>query len=386
MSVDPNAVLEMSDEDFLKLPESGFDAPEEAPAADDEAPAGGVVDEAEVLNDLEDAGDVNEEDDDDDDDLEIEKAPVQDSSGTSVADPVAGAKPGTDDKPKADTVVPEPAAEAIDYKAAYEKITGTFKANGRDMKVNNVDDVVRLMQQGANYNHKMQGLKPSLRILKTLEKADISEDKLNYLIDLDKKDPTAIARLVKESGINPLDIDLEQSEKYTAANHAANDTEMALDGVIGEIRESPHYPATLSLVATKWDAASKQAVVDSPQLLKTIHDHMASGVYDLISTELEQERMFGRVSGMSDVQAYKHVGDMIDARGGFAHLFSPGQSSQVPAPVIPDPIKAADELARKDKKRAASSPKAALTSVAKEYNPLAMSDEEFEKQFDSTLK
>ena len=251
------------------------------------------------------------------------------------------------------------------------------------MKVDSIDDAIRLMQQGANYARKMQALKPNLKILKTLEKAEISEEKLNYLIDLDKKDPAAIARLVKESGMNPMDIDLEQSDKYTAANHSANDTEMALDEVISEIQDSPHYNATLDLVATKWDGVSKQAVVDSPQLLKTINDHMASGVYDLISTELEKERMFGRLSGMSDLQAYKHVGDSIQARNGFDHLFKPEQGSQITSPAKSDPKKAADELARKDKKRAASPPKAAPAATKpQDFNPLALSDEEFEKQFD----
>jgi hypothetical protein len=108
---------------------------------------------------------------------------------------------------------------------------------------------------------------------------------------------------------------------------------------------------------------------------------MAGGIYDLISTEIERERVFGRLKGMSDIEAYKQVGDAINARGGFNHLV---KDQGKPAPkavevVVPKP-KAAEDDALKDKRRAASSTKTAAPGAAvKDFNPLAMSDEEISK-------
>ena len=370
--------LEMSDAEFMALPESSFTQPA---AEDDEAPAGAAEDtqlpaepedgEAEADQEA-GASEANDEDD---------ESPAEGKEPDAPGDKKPAEPEAKGDEPS------EPAGD-IDYKAAYERITGSFKANGKDMKVDNIDDAVRLMQMGANYNRKMAALKPNLKLMKTLENAGITEEKLNHLIDLDKKDPVAIARLIKDAGLDPLDIDLKVGDNYKAANHSANETEMALDEVIGEIKDSPHYNATLSLVATKWDADSKQAVVDSPQLLKVINDHMASGVYDLISTEMEKERVFGRLSGMSDLNAYKHVGDTIQARGGFDHLFQPEQRQRTNPPENPAPGKVAADEERKNKKRAAGSPKAAPTAdtSVKDFNPLAMSDEEFAKHYDSKYK
>ncbi len=116
------------------------------------------------------------------------------------------------------------------------------------------------------------------------------------------------------------------------------------------------------------------------QLLKVINEHMQSGIYDLIAKELDSERMFGRLNGMSDIEAYRQIGDAIQARGGFNHLGSAqGQPPAKPVVVQPKP-KTVDEERLKDKKRAASSTKpAAPSGLAKDFNPLALSDEEFSK-------
>ena len=39
----------------------------------------------------------------------------------------------------------------IDYKSEYEKIFKPFKANGKEITPRNVEDVINLMQMGANY-------------------------------------------------------------------------------------------------------------------------------------------------------------------------------------------------------------------------------------------
>jgi hypothetical protein len=93
---------------------------------------------------------------------------------------------------------------------------------------------------------------------------------------------------------------------------------------------------------------------------------------------------------LSDLEAYRQVGDMIQARGGFNHLFqgsslNQGQPTARPAVVAPKPSKA-DEDKLKDKRRAASSTKpAASSSLPKDFNPLALSDEEFSKLVNNKL-
>lgn len=315
-----------------------------------------------------------------DPDEAVEDQAANGATETSTAVVGAGSK---------ETQKPEVAAQeesAIDYKKEYEKLLAPFVANGKEIKVNSVADAVSLMQMGANYNKKMAALKPNLKLLKLLESNGLlSEERVGFLIDLEKKNPDAINKLIKESGIDPMDLDAEKANDYKPTIRTVDDKELELDAVLEEIQDTPSYSKTIQVVGKEWDAASKQTVANSPSILKIINSHVQSGVYDVIQEEIERERMFGRLQGLSDIEAYRQVGDAIQARNGFAHLNvnANGQGQQAsanPRVVQPKPKKV-DEEKLKEKRRAASTakPTGSNPKVAGDFNPLALSDEEFSK-------
>ena len=372
--------LEMSDEELMNLDPSTLDQldqPQPAEATGGEAPevaeAGEAVEEEEqeeVVAPEEPAASSGEEE-------EVEEA-------------VAEETPTTVEKDKKEEASPEEAqvatGEEVDYKAEYEKLMKPFKANGRDIQVSSVEDAIALMQMGANYNKKMAALKPNMKLMKMLENHDLlSEEKLNYLIDLSRKDAGAINKLIKDSGIDPLSLDTEKAEGYTPKSYKVDEREIELDMVLEQIQHTQAYPKTLEVVSKQWDPASRQVVANSPQLLKIINDHVDRGIYDVISAEVERERIFGRLNGLSDIEAYRQVGDAIQARGGFDHLVQKRteQGQQTPArPVVVQPKpKSADDSKLREMRKAASTSKPASASAtpAMDFNPLALSDEEFSK-------
>lgn len=367
--------LDMSDEEMLNLPPPSMeDFSDEAqePANDDlnESPADEAAEDA--AEDAEDeaaegAADAADEDEQDNEDLSDTKP-----EGLEAKAEDALTKPET---------APEEGAE-VDYKSEYEKVFAPFKANGRDITVKSAEDAISLMQMGANYNKKMAALKPNLKLLKMLEKNELlDEAKLSYLIDLDKKNPEAINKLVKDSGLDPMDFDAEKASDYKPKTYTVDEREMELDTVLGDLKDTPSYTRTLEVVGNKWDASSRQVVADAPQLLKVINGHITSGIYDIISAQVDQDRTFGRLDGLTDIEAYRKVGDAIQARGGFDHLGIQGKQAPPKGTIVTPPKPKVDSVELRDKKRAASSTKpAAAKSEAKEFNPLAMSDEEFSKQ------
>ena len=271
----------------------------------------------------------------------------------------------------------EDTTASIDYKAEYEKLMAPFKANGHEIRVDSVEDVISLKQMGANYNKKMAGLKPNLKLMKMLENNGLlNEDKLNYLIDLDKKDPNAISKLVKESEIDPLDIQVESADEYQPNTYNVNDKEVELDGILEEIQDTESYDTTIDIIGNKWDDASKEKLLENPSDIKLLNNQVATGIYKQINQVVESERMLGRLTGYSDIEAYKVVGDAMTANGAFG---TPTAVANTTTPVN-TPIDTAKSRNLKSRKKAASSTKSTgAPKVKKAYNPLSMSDEEFEK-------
>ena len=316
------------------------------------------------------------------DDTEEDEADSGEATGNSAAkvEVPAASKETKSEEPAAE----KPAApqSAVDYEAEYKRLVAPFKANGKEIAVQSVDDAIALMQMGANYTKKMAALKPNLALLKMLENNGLlSEERIGFLIDLSKKDSGAINKLIKDSGIDPLDLNTEKASDYKPGSHRVDDREVELDSVLDEIQSSKSYGRTIAIVSKEWDAASKQTIADSPQLLKVINSHVEAGIYDLISQEVEREKMFGRLQGLSDFDAYRQVGDAIQARKGFDHLGRQGQPTPTQQPVaVSKPKVTQEDDQLKEKRRAAASSKPVTSAaIPKDFNPLALSDAEFSK-------
>lgn len=357
--------LDMSDEEMLNVSAPAIDLSvveeqeQEAPATETQE----VEQEVAVTDAEEDAVDKTDESID----APTEEAGVDTETTAEVKDETGALET---DKPA-----------AFDYEAEYKRLLTPFKANGRDIAVTSVDDAISLMQMGANYSKKMAALKPNLKLMKLLENNGmLTEEKLSFLIDLDKKNPAAINKLLQDSGVDPLDLDAEKASEYKQTTYTVDDREIELDTVLDEIQGTPSYNRTLDIVSSKWDGASKQVIAGTPQLLKVINDHIQSGIYDQIAKEVESERMFGRLNGLSDIEAYRQVGDSIQARDGFNQVQGTRQQTP-PAPVIVTPKpKQEDDAKLKEKKRAASSTKPTVSAgLPNDFNPLALSDDDFGK-------
>ena len=257
-----------------------------------------------------------------------------------------------------------------------------FKANGKQIQVNNVQDALTLMQMGANYNKKMAGLKPNLKLMKMLENNKLlDEEKLSYLIDLDKGNPEAINKLIATHKIDPLDIEPKDDEddSYQPGSYAVDDGEVELDAVLDSLSETPAFEDTIEIIG-KWDEESKQVLVSNPQIIKIINDHVDAKIYDQIMNVVESEKMMGRLNGLSDIQAYQKVGDAMQANGQFNSPNKRGNNKQSNAKQRISSNVKQRAAATKNRKKAASPSKGSQRNTLKtDFNPLSMSDEDFDK-------
>lgn len=284
----------------------------------------------------------------------------------------------------------ETQAATPDYEAFYKKVMTPFKANGKTVELRTTDEAVQLMQMGANYTRKMQELAPHRKLMLMLENNGLlDEGKLSYLIDLDKKNPAAIQKLVKDAGIDPLEIDTSAEPTYRGGNHRVSDEEMAFTTVLEDLKSTQSGTETLQHINTRWDQASKEVLWNSPELMQVIHSQRDNGIYDVITSEMERRRTLGTIATNTPfITAYKAIGDELNAAGVFSRM---GEQAQAPAP---KPVQAPvatrvqqpkPSVVNTDRVTAASPTRMAPQKAAKSFNPLAMSDEDFLKQMSQRL-
>ena len=318
-------------------------------------------------------------------DLVAQTAPADVALTDAEAAAAAVDEPAAADKAKA----PEAEVVATDYEGFFKKVMAPFKANGKSIELKTPEEAIQLMQMGANYTRKMQEIQPHRKMLLMLENNGLlDEGKLSYLIDLDKKNPEAIKQLVKDAGIDPLDLNVSDDSAYQAGNHAVSDEESAFRSTLDVLSASAEGKATLHTINTTWDQASKELLWKDAGVMETIHQQRESGVYDLITTEVERQRTLGTIpAGTSFLHAYKAVGDYMVANKGFDSLLNkPDPADITPvAPVATRVAAAKSVVANGDKASAAAPSRSAPRPAKTVVNPLSMSDDDFLKQMENRL-
>jgi len=372
-------VLGLSDDEFLKKNQEELSATEDSQESTDT-----VTTERGIANDT-----ISNENDNATGDNQkiVEEDTSKEELDTLPEETQADAQPFTEDtnsesidadSNEKDTDTPEDTPQETDtfnYENAYNQVTAPFKANGAIMQVKSPEDIVRLMQMGAGAQKQMAKLKPNLKLIKMLENNNLlDERRLNNLIDLSKNDSKAIAKLVKDSGVDPDDIDIENASTYQPNNYTVTDSEYELDQVLDSIKHTDTFDKTIDLLTSEWDDKSKTFVSENPNVIKVINDHMLNGVYDKVNAIMQQDKALGKLSGVSDVDAYKQIIDMLAKNG---ELIDGNQQEPVQANVTD--IGDVGSVKRKQNRKAAAPTKQTNTSnnSKQDVSYLTLSDDEF---------
>lgn len=369
--MDMDKLSAMSDEEFMQLPSAPADEAPSVGAAQEAAP---VVDEQNPL--------TNDQ-----------PAPVVEEQVEHQEEPVEQAEPGLDaeGQPVVPAVVEAAVEEAPNYQVMYESLTAPIKANGKDLLLT-PEEMRQLAQKGANYTQKMQAIAPHRKTLLMLENNGLDAERLSFLIDLNRKDPTAIQKFLKESGVNPLDIDTDAEPTYQGGNHAVSDEEANFQEALESAQSTESGKTILTSINSQWDQASKELLFKQPGIIDTMISQLDNGVYNHIVTEMDRQRMIGNLPfGQTWLESYKHVGDQMVATGKFDDLVAqqeqPRQTTPpvAAAPVATRVIAPKPQVAHNPKVAAAAPSRAAATAAKSVINPLAMSDDDFLKQFENRL-
>ena len=280
--------------------------------------------------------------------------------------------------------------QQVDYKAFYERVMAPFKANGKTIELKSPEEVLQLMQMGANYTKKMQSIAPYRKTLLMLENNNLlNEDKLSFLIDLDKKNPEAIKKLLKDSNIDPLEIDTSIEPAYKAGTNKVSDAEANFMSVLSDLKTQETGMATIRTINDTWDEQSKDLLWNDPSIMNTIHQQMNNGAYQLIVDEMERRKMLGQLSpSVPFLMAYQQVGnDLVRQKQRQAQSMQSvqNQSVQPQQPVAVKKQSTKPSVTNDKQARAAGITKTNSKPAKKFINPLAMSDEEFLKQWNNRV-
>ena len=227
------------------------------------------------------------------------------------------------------------------------------------------------MQMGANYTKKMQVMAPMRKIVESLNAAKISEDDLNFLIDIHKGDKEAIKQLLKKNEIDTIDLDLDEIKYKPNKKNIASDEDVAFSETISDISES--IPQIQEILNNKWDAESKKLLLSDPRAMRALHEEIQMGRFEKVQQRLEVEKTFGRYKDVPDVQAYIDLVNRMVADEQ-ANVQANTKATTKPNKSVPDKRKAAPTRGTPQKGSSTLTAKDLFSMSDEEFNRLSIKD------------
>lgn len=171
-------------------------------------------------------------------------------------------------------------------------ILAPIKANGKEIKINSIEELRSLASKGIDYTQKTQKLSKESRIAQSLANHGLTDEaKLNLLIDVAKGDKEAIKKHLKDLEINPFDLDIDNTD-YKPINNLISEQEIVINNVIENIANLENGVKFLKEVVP--DVFSEKEinniVINQPSALKTLHDDYNKGIFKPIMDEINRLR------------------------------------------------------------------------------------------------
>lgn len=187
-------------------------------------------------------------------------------------------------------------------------LTKPFKASGREVVFKDPQDILRLMQQGFDYQKKMAGFKPQKRIIKTLEQHGLlDEAKLNQLIELSQGKPEAVAQFLKDRNIDTFELPDVEEKPHQYGNYMVNEQQVEFEEKVNELRGTQYGNAVLNFVNSLPDQ-DFTTVFNNQKILDDLAFHAQSGLLDDALNQLAADRAVGKVpSNMTPLDAYNAI-------------------------------------------------------------------------------
>ena len=196
----------------------------------------------------------------------------------------------TEEQPESDTEeeeVTEPdeevaEEETVDTEDSEEPKLFEVKHNGQVMKLTE-DEMLMMANKGFDYTSKTQDLATKRKTLDIVDGLD--DNLLQTVSDAKSGNKEAVAKLVRDFGIDPYDIDTEQ----TTYKPVVEEKNYALDDVIEKINRDVPNAETLNGWVNNMPSKSKDFLVNNPNILDELYVHTANGVAQKVMPEVMKQ-------------------------------------------------------------------------------------------------
>lgn len=252
----------------------------------------------------------------------------------------------------------------------------TFKANGKEITIDNREDAIRLMQQSFGAQKLVSEYKESRPYVKALNDHGLMNgETLNLIIAAKQGNVAAYKALANTFGISDEQLDdfaySEDADKeYTPENNIESEETFNLRDTIQELEVSyaEEFPVVRNVINT-WDDSSLMAIRQDPSIMSDLSHLQRIGMLEPILADAQKAKTLGRVpNNISDVQLIGSLVNMLSEKAGYNILDRSVQARASTSPQIQDLQANHNPVKQQPKKRQVSHQRRLASGTPERYD------------------
>lgn len=301
----------------------------------------------------------------------------------------------------------ETTQDEVDYKKFYEQVAlAKFTANGREVEgFKDPQDLIRAQQMLHGYSDKMKVFKEYKKFLKPLEERAVTSDpdKFNLAMSLLDGDIEAVKKVIKDKGIDPLELDLDDV-RYTPKNTLPSEAQLLIEEVSAQARDLGVEDKFHRVLTKDFDDKSLEEFINNGAVRRDLVQHLKDGTYDIVQDEIKRMELLdsaNELDSISSVDKYRMAIQRLSAKASaetakVQEVQKVQKETEIDRAKQEADRKAAEEFKRKaaekekqvaeERKKAASvSKKRTVKQKASEVKPEALKGDEFRDYFKNMM-
>ena len=239
------------------------------------------------------------------------------------------------------------------------------------VEANDIDELKTIASKALKDKTRFDKYKEELAILEGIKEQGLSDKDLYLLVEAKKGNKQAISKLLKESNIDPYELDLEDEsiDEYKPNEYKVDPKIMEVKSIIEDAKSDDNTFKTFNYILNnEFNESDRAKAFEDPNLLAFIKDTVKTGVFDAIAPNYTKRKIMGE----NPISAY------INAYDDYMKELEKQKETTV------NKIKEENQQKATKRKKASEGTKK-VVSNKKQKSIDDMTDEEFEKYYKSIV-
>jgi hypothetical protein len=242
-----------------------------------------------------------------------------------------------------------------------------------EIEVNDINELQTIASKALKDKTKYDRYKDDISLVQGIKEQGLSEQDLYLLVEAKKGNRQALAKLLKETNVDPYDIDIDDEEvdNYQPNEYKSDPRIVETKAIIDNLKTNQEvFTKFNNLLTNDFDEQSRTKAFEDPQLLEFIGESINSGLYEKLAPNYMKKKLLGQDSISAYISAYDEFMKSVQNQ----------EKTKIETQAKQNNVKAT-----KRKKASVGTKKQANNSPKKKVDIANMSDEEFEEYYRKTV-